>query len=163
MQWGILILQVLIGCWVVYLRSYAKKKAELLATKEDIGEITEIVESIKLEKQRSLSEFDVKLESFRKVIEIRIHAADKLANIRKNIWDLYAFQKGSPAEITLEIQSFTTYMNAYIPFFENCRRELDLYSIEMKKIERKTPLSNDDLTPAFKAMEVLMAKILEYK
>ncbi|OPL18787.1 MAG: hypothetical protein AVO35_12960 [Candidatus Aegiribacteria sp. MLS_C] len=155
-------IQALTLLFMALLYAYFRQKGKLLATKEDIEEITEKVETIKTVYQKSLSEYNIKLENFKKVIEIRICAADQLAEIRKSVWDLYAFNKGDVSNIEDKIRHFTSYMNAYIPFFDNCRSELTEYSEEFKKIEHKSPLSGEDLNPTYRAMEILLAKMLSY-
>jgi len=157
----ILIFQIAIAGIIYFLFDYTKEKGKNLAKKEDLEKLTTIVEDIKLSRQKSLSEYDIKLESFRKVIEIRIDAANQLAEIRKMFFDLYIFQKGEAVEVNDKVHSFTSYMNAYIPFFQDCRNELDTYSKEFQKIENKN-VSNKDFEPTYKAMEALLSKILEY-
>lgn len=45
--YGLLLLQIIIGIGLVYISNYAKKKAENLADKSDLEEMTEVVESVK--------------------------------------------------------------------------------------------------------------------
>jgi len=43
------IMLIIIGIWLIFFKSYASEKGKNLATKEDIGKITEQVESVKRE------------------------------------------------------------------------------------------------------------------
>jgi hypothetical protein len=69
----ILVLQIAMVGIIYFLFDYTKEKGKNLAKKEDLEKLTTIVADIKLSRQKSLSEYDIKLESFRKVIEVSNH------------------------------------------------------------------------------------------
>ena len=81
-DWWPLILLILIGVVTLYFISYLKKKAEDLATKEDIEEITTKVESIKASFQKENTLFLEKLRWELKVREQAERVAEYMAIAR---------------------------------------------------------------------------------
>lgn len=66
MEWLKFIIQVLVtpflivfGIWLVFWKGYWKKKAENIATKEDISEITNEVESVKIQFQKDFADYQL--------------------------------------------------------------------------------------------------------
>jgi len=83
MDYIIGILQGVIIVWMIILNSYAKKKGENLATKEDIEEITRKVESVKTEYMSQLEKLKSELDKTVYISKVQFEAE---FNIYKEIW-----------------------------------------------------------------------------
>ncbi|MBE7689053.1 hypothetical protein F6A46_12560 [Tenacibaculum finnmarkense genomovar ulcerans] len=59
--------------YLIFFKNYFKKKGENLATKEDIGDITQKVESVKIEYQKNLEEIKSQLNIVNKKNEILLN------------------------------------------------------------------------------------------
>lgn len=75
-----------------FLGAYVSKYAEQKAILANVAKITKEVEGIKSMHKKELSEYDIKLENFKKVIEVRLLIFNCIAQLRTDIWNLFNFK-----------------------------------------------------------------------
>ena len=122
---GIAIIAVL---WKTYLPSYLKKKAEHLATKEEIGEITEQVKKVE-------AKYSTELEKLRSDLERRKHVSNTQFELEfktyQEIWNFLVEVNLSVSNLAHATEEETK--NAYIRDFAN-----EYYSL-LKAVDQKRP------------------------
>jgi len=101
-DWWLYILILAISATGAFLGSYLKKKAENVATKEDIEEITQKIEDIRSQynKQLELHKASLQLSNQLKLAELgtRLHKHQEAYTLWLNLmWSLYDDQKIGPA------------------------------------------------------------------
>jgi len=146
-----------------YFGAYLKKKGEQKAFDESLKKVTDTVEGIKLLHQKALSEHDIKLENFKKVVELRLTAFELIASLRSDIWKMFVFKKPLNNEVSLKFQELSTYLNTYLPFMADCEVEISSYVNALSDIEKVLNPSGKQMQPVLNALEMLMKKLVEYK
>jgi hypothetical protein len=136
--WIVVIVQIvgfLLVCFKLYAKSYSTEKGKNLATKEDIGEITQIVESIK--KSLAIETEELKSDlSYKNEHLIHLRAAERLAiiNYYKATWVL-VLNFTRPDLIKHEIDNFHE-KNGTVSDFE-LRRYISETELVLNKIKEE--------------------------
>ena len=134
----------------VYFRSYLKKKAENLATKEDVSEITERVESMKatigaqlyIHQVRYQNEFNILMDLTEKLVELRDSAL-----VLRPVVD---YVDASEAEEDRKRKRLKRYQEAALAFY--------------KLYETRKPFYPDEIYNGIKELDrVVWKEVVQYK
>lgn len=134
---SIIVLQIIAILVSIFYKSYAGKKGENLATKEDIGEITQKIESVK-------TDFAVKLEQLKHNLEFENSIKSVIYNERKQaVVELFE-------NIHLYTQKLSNTLNNLILCEEveqvyDMEDQLELLDDKVELIEAKASLYVDDI------------------
>ncbi|CAA0121018.1 Uncharacterised protein [BD1-7 clade bacterium] len=144
-----------------YLLSYSSEKAKNLATKEDIGEITNSIEGVKLDYAHKLEATKAELSSqinthgfrYEKEFEVLEMLADSLVDLRNaalNLRPVFEFVDKSKSKDEIKIEKLVE--------FDKARR--DLFFIR----EKKRPFYPDSIYQAvLKIDELARSESVEYE
>jgi hypothetical protein len=151
--------------YIVFVKKYFEKKAENLATKEDIQEITRLTELSKIEFTKQIEEYkkelDLRYEFADLTKEFKIKIFQETVIVRKNLlkWsskqltpDLMLETVKLINEIIIDLNSNVVLYKQYSENTENIRREHKLL-IEAIQNDKQTPFDPTRLQTEFTKLQ----------
>jgi len=163
----------IINAIVAYVSIYLKTKGKNLATKEDIGKITDEIEKVKNLYNRNLSEYNVRLEKFKKVQEIRIDIFERITKFKLMVLKFADLEKFKPDELPVQyeldekisgdLSIIVRNLLAHKVFLVDCLDEIDALKKNVDIWWMKKNLGMAAAMVICDRMDDLMKKMMDYE